>query len=160
LNAGTNFDHHQGTLQQSTGQIIKVNRDSLYLGLGASAVGAGTVQIPGVVWNGNASETIYNTLVTRQLVQQRRFESDAIRNDVLLRTATAYLELLRATGRRAIAAQTRADASEVARITANFAKTGQGKQSDADRAGAELQLRDDDLLQAESALLIASARLA
>src|SRR5262249_25075136 len=34
LNYGTNYDHHQGTLQQSTGRIIQVNRDSLYLGLG------------------------------------------------------------------------------------------------------------------------------
>src|SRR5438552_16182705 len=45
LNAGTNLDHHNGTLQQSTGTILKVNRDSLYLGLGSGAVGAGTVSI-------------------------------------------------------------------------------------------------------------------
>src|SRR5262249_23386136 len=53
LHAGTNFDAHTGTLQRSTGAILKVNRGSLYLGLGANAVGAGTVSIPGVVWNGN-----------------------------------------------------------------------------------------------------------
>ena len=35
LNAGTNLDQHNGTLQQSNGTIIQVNRDSLYLGLGA-----------------------------------------------------------------------------------------------------------------------------
>src|ERR1022692_1381262 len=53
LNVGTNFNHHLGPLQQSTGQILAVNRDSLYLGLGAGAVGAGTVNIPGVVWSAN-----------------------------------------------------------------------------------------------------------
>src|SRR6185295_9837253 len=49
INAGTNLDHHNGTLQQSNGTILNVNRDSMYLGLGAAAVGAGTVNIPGIV---------------------------------------------------------------------------------------------------------------
>ncbi len=160
LNLGTNYDHHQGTLQQSTGKIIHTNRDALYLGLGAGAVAAGTVSIPGVQWNGNVSEGIFAALVTRQVVRQRAMESEAVRNDVLLRVVTAYLELLRATGRRAVAAQTRADAAEMARVTANFAKTGQGKQSDADRAAAELQLVNDALLQADAEIEVASARLA
>src|SRR5438876_392448 len=43
INAGTNFDNHNGPLQQSTGVIQKVDRGALYLGLGAGAVGAGTV---------------------------------------------------------------------------------------------------------------------
>jgi outer membrane protein TolC len=160
INYGTNYDHHQGTLQQSTGKILQVNRDAMYLGLGAAAVGSGTVTIPGVVLSGNVSDTIYNLLTARQIVRQRQFESEAVRNDVLLRVVTAYLELLRATGRRAVAAQTRSDSAEVARITANFAKTGQGKLSDAERSAAELQLRDDLLLQADANIQIASARLA
>jgi outer membrane protein TolC len=160
INAGTNYDHHQGKLQQSSGKIIEVNRDSLYLGLGSVAVAAGTVNIPGIALSGNVSETIYATLVARQVVRQRQFESEAVRNDVLLRVGVAYLELLRATGRRAVAAQTRADASEMARVTANFAAKGQGRQSDADRAAAELQLKNDDLLQADADIEIASARLA
>src|ERR1022692_3872813 len=49
INAGTSLDQHNGTLQQSNGNMLKVNRDSLYLGLGSSAVGAGTVNIPGLV---------------------------------------------------------------------------------------------------------------
>ncbi len=95
LNHGGNYDAHQGTLQQSNGKIIEVNRDSLYLGLGANAVAAGTVNMPGIVWNANVSDAIYTALVARQVVTRRRFESDAVRNDVLLRVVTAYLELLR-----------------------------------------------------------------
>src|SRR5579864_522074 len=45
LNAGTNFDSHQGNLQQSKGTILSVNRDALYFGAGAYAVAAGTVNI-------------------------------------------------------------------------------------------------------------------
>jgi outer membrane protein TolC len=161
LNAGTNIDLHNGTLQQSTGQIIKVNRGSLYLGLGANAVGAGTVTIPGLVWSGNVSETIFDRLVSVQVVRQREFGSTAVRNDVLLRVADGYLELLRAEGRRAIALQIRDDAREIARVTANFAAPGigQGRPADADRAAAELDHRNLDVLEAENAVLAASARL-
>jgi outer membrane protein TolC len=160
LNAGTNVDTHTGPLQQSTGSIIRVNRGAMYLGLGAYAVGAGTVQIPGLVVTGNVAETIYAELVARQVIQQREFASQAVRNDVLLRVATAYLELLRAEGRRAVADQTRAQAREVARITAAFANKKQGRQADADRAATTFEQWNAQVLEAEGEVLTASARLA
>ena len=159
INFGANLDLHRGALQQSGGNILKVNRDSIYLGLGANAVGAGTVTIPGIVWNGNLSTTIYRSLANRQLVRQRQFASDAVRNEVLLQVAQSYLELLRAEGRRAIATKNRAEALEVARVTASYAKTGQGRQADADRSATELDQSNNELLQAENDLLTASARL-
>src|SRR5438309_7435137 len=42
LNAGLNYDAHTGPLQQASGNILKVNRDALYLGAGSNAVAAGT----------------------------------------------------------------------------------------------------------------------
>jgi outer membrane protein TolC len=162
INAGTNLDAHQGTLQQSTGNILKVNRDSLYLGLGSNAVAGGTVNIPGLVLAGNPVEGIYEALVSRRRVAQREFESVAVRNEMLLNVALAYLELLRAEGRRAIALKTREEAQEVARVTAAYAKpgVGQGRQADADRAATELEQRNAEFLQAEADVLTASARLA
>ncbi|MBY0525274.1 MAG: TolC family protein, partial [Gemmataceae bacterium] len=159
LNLGTNFDNHNGPLQRANGSILEVNRSALYVGLGAGAVGAGTVNIPGLVWNGNVSRTFYGVLVSRQIVQAREFGSDAVRNDTLLRVAQAYLELLRAQGRRVVAIQIREEAREVARVTANYAQTGQGRQADADRAATELEQRNNDLLRAEGDILVASARL-
>ena len=55
LNLGTNYDTHTGTLQQSNGNILSVNRSALYVGAGAGAVAAGTVNIPGVVLEGNVA---------------------------------------------------------------------------------------------------------
>ena len=159
INVGTNFNNHNGPLQTSTGVIQKVDRGSLYVGLGAYAVGAGTVNIPGVVLAGNVSDNIFAALVTRQIVRQRRFASDAVRNDVLLRVTGSYLELLRAEGRRSLALRSRDEAREVARITANYAKAGQGRKADADRAATELEQRNAEVSQAEEELLIASARL-
>jgi outer membrane protein TolC len=159
VNAGFNYDNHTGNLQRAVGTIQPVNRDSLYLGLGASAVGAGTVQIPGLVLHGNVAEGIFANLVARQVVRQRQFANDAVRNDVLLRAAAAYLELLRADGRVAVITQSREEAREVTRVTANYAKTGQGRQADADRAATELEQRETELSRAEGDALAASARL-
>jgi outer membrane protein TolC len=159
LNMGTNFDNHTGPLQRSNGAILKVNRGSLYLGLGAGAVGAGTVTIPGLALSGNVSEDVFAYLMSKQVVRQREFASVAVRNDVLLRVAGAYLELLRAEGRRAIALQTLADAREVSRIISENAKVGQNRPADADRALTEREQRASDVIQAEGDVLTASARL-
>jgi outer membrane protein TolC len=160
LNAGTNYDLHRGPLQQSAGNILQVHRDALYVGLGANAVGGGTVTIPGLNYNLNVGEGWYGFLVARQRVAVAGAAAAAVRNDVLLRVCLGYLDLLRADGRRAIAKTNREEAAEVARLTATFAQAGQGRRADADRAAVELKRRDAELLQAEGETLAASARLA
>lgn len=159
INVGTNINTHQGPVQQSDGNILKVNRDALYLGLGAGAIGSGTVNIPGVVWSGNLADVWFNNLAARQVVRQRGFESEAVRNEVLLRVSAAYLELLRAAGRQSAARQTHDDAKAVAQVTKDFADTGKGRQSDADRAATEYAQRKVEIVQAEADIQTASARL-
>ncbi len=59
LNAGTNYDYHAGTLQSSFGAIREVDRQALYVGAGADAIGAGTVAIPGVQLVSPLTDAIY-----------------------------------------------------------------------------------------------------
>jgi outer membrane protein TolC len=160
LNAGMNFDAHSGPVQQSSGHILNLSRSALYVGAGANAVAAGSVNIPGVMWNQNISQGIFTYLVARQTVRQQQFSSQAVRNEVLKRVSLAYVELLQSAGRRAIAIRIRDDAAEIARLTAAFARTGQGRQADADRAATELGKRETDLMVTEGELLMASSRLA
>lgn len=160
INMGGSYDAHIGVLQQSNGHMLKVNRDSLYVGLGANAVAAGTVNIPGIQWWNNPSTVIFNALISRQRERIAIADNIAVRNDVLLRVASDYVELLRAEGKLVIALQNRFDTSQVARITAAYAQTGQGTAADADRAATDLSLRDDQILQAQNDVLVASARLA
>jgi outer membrane protein TolC len=160
LNAGMNFDTHSGNLQQSSGHILDVSRSALFVGSGANAIAAGSVNIPGVMWNQNISQGLFTYLVARQTVRQQEFASQATRNQVMLRVSLAYTELLRASGRRAVAIRIRDDAAEIARLTASYARTGQGRQADADRAATELGKRETDLMVAEGELLMASSRLA
>ncbi|MCA1685262.1 MAG: TolC family protein, partial [Planctomycetia bacterium] len=159
INFGGNYDSHTGPLQQSNGNILSVNRSALYLGAGAGAVAAGTVPVPGVVLEGNVAVGIFGLLTARQVVAQRQFASEAVRNQTFLQTALAYSELLRAEGRRAVALQVRDEAKRLAGLTASYANAGQGRQADAHRALTELESREADVQAAEGAILTASARL-
>jgi outer membrane protein TolC len=160
LNAGTSVNSHRGVLQQSGGQILAVNRDALYAGAGAFAVGGGTVNIPGVVLTGNVAVWNYDFLVAEQEVDRRSFVSDTVAQDTLLAAAVGYVELLRAEELHKIAEQTRDDAREVARLTANYAQTGEGRKADADRAATELYRREALVIQAAADIGTASAQLA
>ena len=159
LNLGTNYDSHTGNLQQSNGNILSVNRSAIYVGSGASAIGSGTVTIPGVVLSGNIGQGIFAYLATRQLVAQREFATVAMRNQVFLRVALAYSDLIRAEALRAVNLQARDEARQIAKLTSAYAATGQGRQADADRASTELARREGEVLQAEGLILTTSAEL-
>ncbi len=159
INAGTSYNTHAGVLQQSNGNILSVNRNSLYVGAGSLAVAGGTVQIPGVVLSGNTDEVIFRYLIAKQYVRQREFSTLAVRNQVFLRVCQAYCGLMRAEGHRAIAEHIASDAEQVAHITAQYARTGQGRPADADRAATEWSRRRANLRGAEGEILTASARL-
>jgi outer membrane protein TolC len=160
LHLGASYDNHNGNLQQSSGNILKVDRSSLYFGAGASAIAAGTVGIPGVFWAGNVSDTIFTALIARQEVEVRRLASRAVENEMLGRVGVAYTELLRAEGQAAVARRVLEEAREVERLAEAFLKSGLGKDSDYQRALSERRERQAALVQAEGQIPIASARLA
>jgi outer membrane protein TolC len=159
INPGMNYDTHNGNLQQSNGNILSLNRSAVYVGGGSMAVAAGTVAIPGVYLGGNTAAMIFGYLESRQLVRQRQFDNVAIRNQVFLKVALAYSELLRAEGRHAVALQAREEARAIAQLTADYAETGKGRVADANRAATELQRREAYVKQVEAELLTASAQL-
>lgn len=159
LNMGVNLDAHWGVLQQSTGNILSVQRDALFVGAGANAIAAGTVNIPGVVWNLNVSESIYNYLISQAGTDRSEFDSRATRQDVLLNVALAYTDLVRAEGARSVAILTRNDASELARLTVAYFEAGEGRKADADRTATELARREADVVRAEGDVVTSSAAL-
>jgi outer membrane protein TolC len=71
-----------------------------------------------------------------------------------------YLDLLAAVQQKVIATETLKNAQQLADLTKDFARTGQGAQADADRAQAELVVRKNNVERAEEAIQVASARLA
>ncbi len=160
INVGTNYDAHTGAVQQASGNILNVNRSAVYVGAGANAVAAGSVNIPGIGYNLNVSESVYNYLISKQTVEVDQFNSQAAENEVLLKVALAYTDLLRAEGDRSIAILVLMDARTVAEVTDAFAKTGLGRQADADRVRTEVERRGAIVLETDAVATAASARLA
>ncbi len=160
IRAGVSFNRHEGTLQNSNGAILDVNRSSLQTGFGVQAVGAGTPVVPGLAAQFHITDAIFGPRIAERTAAARQYASTATLNDQMLAAALAYLELLRANQELAIANDTLLNATELARLTDAFSRTGQGAQADADRAQTELAVRKNDVSRAEEAVQVASARLA
>ncbi len=159
IRGGVGWNRHEGTLQDTSGNVISSSRNSLYTGLGAGAVGAGSPVVPGVQANFHLADALYRPLAARQARTAREHAAAAVLNDTLLQVCQGYLELLRAEQDAVIAAETFENARKLAELTAQYAIAGQGLKSDAERMQVELSLRHNDLQKSEEAVAVASARL-
>lgn len=160
IRTGINYNHHTGRIQDVAGNIIETNRGSLYSGLGALAVGAGSPAIPGVYANFRVSDAVFQPRIAGEAAAAHEFAASAKAHEIMLATALAYVDLLEASQSRAIAEETRNNAQDLADLTARFAKEGQGTEADADRAKSELAVRQNNIARADEAMQVASARLA
>lgn len=160
LRAGVNYNKHEGRIQDVQGNIIETSRNSLYNGFGAQAVGAGSPAVPGVLMNFHMKDSIFQPRIAEQIVGANCNASQAARNDALLETAIAYIDLLEVCQLRAIVSETVANAEQLATLTQQFAKAGEGLQSDADRALAELSIRKFEVQRTIEQSKVQSVRLA
>lgn len=160
LNAGLDFNLHTGNLQSGRGIIRDVQRQSLYLGAGAAAVGAGTVTIPGVRLFGHLADAWFEPKAAGWRVAGTQFESLAVRNAILLNVTTQYFDLIGTEERSRAVGESEADFREVARLTADHARAGQGREADAERARAETLLLHTEAERLEERAAVAAAELA
>lgn len=160
LRAGMNYNKHEGAIQDVAGTMIETSRGSVYNGLGAQAVGAGSPAIPGLSMNFQLRDAIYQPRISERLLAANQQASRATINDMLLETALAYNNLLEALQIEAVAKNTLGHAKKLADVTGEFARAGEGLNSDADRAKAELAAREIDALRMLENAQVASVRLA
>lgn len=160
LRAGADFNLHRGNLLSTSGRILNVDRQSAYAGLGAYAVGSGTVVVPGVRVLTQVADAWFDPRIARQRLAEARFEALATNNAVLLDVAEGYFELLGAQTAYEALRSVQDELEALARQTANFARTGQGRQADADRAASALQLVNVRIDNATEQVAVAAARLA
>jgi outer membrane protein TolC len=160
LNGGMNVRIHQGTLLGSAGTVRDDNVQSFYIGAGASAKAAETVAIPGVQILTHLGDAIFAPKAAEQQVIARRFDAVAVRNATLLEVGTAYLALVDAAGQIQSLRQSAQDVGTIVAMTANFAETGQGRNSDAQRAHAQWLLVKSQVEQTQERFAVAAANLA
>jgi outer membrane protein TolC len=159
INAGLGWNNHAGTLQASNGSVGEVSRSSLTTGLGVQTIGAGSPVVPGLFANFHSAEAIFQPRIANRAAAARDAAVRTTINDLLLDTALAYLELLRAHQSRAIAVDIREHAQQLAEATADFARSGAGNEADADRAATEFSIRQNEVVQADEEIQVASARV-
>ena len=160
LTVGASYNHHEGPIQETNGNVLDVNRSARYAGLGAGAAGAGTVQFPGVSLTIDLADAFFEPLAARQNSLAAKAGAAAVTNQVLLDVCIAYYELVHAKAALAIAEETYQNASYLAGLTETFAKTGEGLESDAERAAVEQLLRERNFEKAREAFRVQSVRLA
>lgn len=160
IRAGMNYNKHEGRIQDVVGNNIETSRGAAFGGLGAGAVGAGSPTVPGVYMQFHLSDAIHQREIRGFAYDARRFDNSAAFNDQLLETSLVYLSLLSAHQQTAIAKESLKNGEELAKLTADFARTGAGTQADADRAEAALSLLRNEVIRAEESIAVSSARLA
>lgn len=156
---GVSYHRQDGHVQETGGNVMDGDRASGYAGLGAGAVGAGTVQVPGVSLTVDLSDAWFEPLAARQNALAAKAGARAVTNQILLDVFIAYYELVHAKAALTIAEEARDHALALAQLTENYAKTGEGLESDAERAAVERLIRESAILKARQVLQIRSARL-
>ncbi|HEV8071419.1 MAG TPA: TolC family protein [Planctomycetaceae bacterium] len=159
LNAGTMYHLHQGPVQNSNGQILKVEEQSIYFGGGDWAMASQTVAIPAVHIFSHVGDAYFAPLVAAQVVASRSASSRAIENANLLDITGRYLALVGAEGELYSIRKSEQGLMQVVRATSAFAETGQGRVGDANRARSQALLLHAQEMQAQEELAVASAEL-
>jgi outer membrane protein TolC len=138
LRIGASSNRHDGNLQETSGNILlDADRAARFRGLGAGAVGAGDLQAPGLSLGVDLADAIYQPLVARQNRAAAQAASVANRHAVLVGTASAYLEWLRARAESRIIVDALQRAVELATLTASYADAGEGLLADAEMAAVQ-----------------------
>ncbi|MFO0866194.1 MAG: hypothetical protein U0744_16355 [Gemmataceae bacterium] len=158
--AGLNVRLHEGNLQTARGVISNNPINSLFVGAGAEARGGGTVGVPGVRMIAHLGDALLEPRLAELRLSVLQSDAHAISRRVLADVLTRYLELCAANARLAAFRETIAELQEIVRITRNFAKAGQGRVGDAERAESELLLLTAEEQRLEGEQVVAAAALA
>lgn len=159
IQPGFSFHRHDGNYQASNGAIVDVNRNSFQYGFGAGAIGAGSTPRPGLVAQFHLADAIFQPEIAEKTAWARGHAANGVVNEQLLNVALSYLELLDAEQDIQIVSATMKRATELAKLTSDYAAAGQGLQADADRMQTELRLVENRLATARERADVASARL-
>lgn len=160
LNGGAMYHDHQGSLEAADGQIERVNLQSVYFGGGDFTYGSQTVLIPAVHLFGHVGDAYFAPLVARQVVNSRSADSRGIENTVLLEVARRYLDLVGSQASLEAIRHSEDNILQIVHDTAAFAKTGQGRVGDYNRARTQALLLHSREERAQEAVAVASAELA
>jgi len=159
LNAGSNYHLHQGKLQTSFGEIRDVNSQAIYFGGGARTLAAETLAIPAVRIFSHLGDALFAPLAAGQMVAARSADSVAIENSMLLTVVRRYMDLTVAESILDAIHQGEDQMRKVVQATAAFARAGQGREGDYNRARSDALLLHAQEQRSQETMAVASAEL-
>jgi outer membrane protein TolC len=124
LRLGSSYVRHTGNIQETSGQVVDVDRVSQFTGLeaGVAIDIADAIFAPSAANENRAAVTAAST---------------ANRHEVLVDVTNTYLRLLQARMEAAIVERALARAIDLATLTANYAEAGEGLLADAEMAAVQ-----------------------
>jgi outer membrane protein TolC len=161
VNLGSTYAKHEGNINKTEGNIIKANKDSLFVGGGPSMTFAVT-------------EALFAPLVGRQVLEATQAGFRRVNLETLFQVANAYLNVLRARRRLARVEETldylvserpspmRAGSKGLLPVVTIIWKEGGGValRSEVERVRVEVLRRQEERAAAVQDFLVASAELA
>lgn len=147
VRAGVTQDTHSGNIQETSGNVVDVDRVSRFTGVGISA---------GI----DVADAIFAPLVARQQQEAVVAASRANRHAVLLEVASTYLRLLQSREEQAVVEGALGRAADLARLTSDYAEAGQGLLADAEMAAVQPLLWEQRRLLAAERATAAATELA
>ncbi len=146
LRVGATDDRHEGTIQETSGNVIDADRASQFSG---ATVGFGL----------DIADAIFRPLAARQSRAAIVAASAANRQQVLMQAASAYVRLLQARAELEVIASAHERAEDLATLTADYAESGEGLPADAEMAAVQPALWEQRRAAAEERVIAANAEL-
>jgi outer membrane protein TolC len=167
LFTGPTYYRLDGQVQAINGQVMTVDRGSLFLGTTASLAnsfpaappGSGFPPLNGLSGVLRFSDAIYGTQTARRVMAANEAGVQVATNNALLAATEAYFDLQFAAGTLAIAREAAGNAEVLTGITETFARSGAGLEADHRRILTELRSRRRSIRLAVGQFEIASADL-
>jgi outer membrane protein TolC len=161
MNIGSVFTQHEGNIAKTEGNIIKANKDALFLGGGPS-------------FAFSLTDAIFAPLVARQVLSGTQAGLQRVHNDTLLAVAGAYFNVLQQRRRLARIEETidylssqqtsplRANSKGLLRVVEAFykAQVNEANKAEVERVLVELSRRREERTGIIADYLVASAELA
>ncbi|MDA1066063.1 MAG: TolC family protein [Verrucomicrobia bacterium] len=159
VRAGFSSSNQDGLLQNTNGSVIDVDRKASSRGFGLPTTGSGLAPQPGLALEIDLAEGIFRPLASKQKLQAARAEEAQARLNTTLKVSAAYYDLVQANRMLSIAEDSAKNASNLAKVTDDFAQAGEGLQADAERAAVESLIQMNKVETARVGTVSASVRL-
>ena len=163
LNVGVAATQHEGRIQATSGQIVDVSRNSLFVGAGAKIADAPLAGGAGgparLAVDLSIADALFKPLVARQLSCAARSRHAVEFNNAQLEAALAYFDLVAAQGEMSITGQNLEDARSLQTMTEAFVSAGRASNAEVSRVAVIVANQQQDRIAAELKLKLASTEL-